>query len=372
MENMVKDNRFFGNIYKGKRVLVTGHTGFKGSWLAFWLDRLGADVYGFSLPDPEKPNHLGLLDLPVRERSGNIVTPGSLESWIREVRPEIVFHLAAQALVRQSYSDPVETISTNVLGTTMLFDACRRCDSLKAIVNVTSDKCYENREWLWGYRENEPLGGYDPYSASKACAEILTSSWRNSYLPPDKYGKSHQVLLASARAGNVIGGGDWAADRLIPDMVKATAKHESVRIRNPKATRPWQHVLEPLSGYLLLGWRLLEEKSGMAQAWNFGPDLSGNLSVGDLVRQSQSHWEAIRIEIAEDPAAPHEANFLMLDCTKANRELQWKPVWSIRETLEMTISWYRDFYQLGQIDTSAQLDRYLSDAIQSHAIWTVS
>ncbi len=371
MENMVSFKGLFGGVYKGKKVLVTGHTGFKGSWLALWLLQMGADVYGFALKNDDLLNHIDLLKLPIQHKYGDITETGSLDAYIQEIQPEIVFHLAAQALVKKSYTDPVETFSTNVIGTLLLFESCRKCASVKAIVNVTSDKCYENKEWIWGYRENEPLGGYDPYSASKACSEIVTSSYRDSYFNIEKYNVSHEVLIASGRAGNVIGGGDWAADRLIPDIARATAKKETVRIRSPKATRPWQHVLEPLSGYLTLGWQLLEKNINYAEAWNFGPDVSSNLPVDEITELSKKYWEDIKIEFSKDPDDRHEAHLLMLDCSKANKVMKWKLVWGIDKTLEKTIGWYRDFYVFAKVDSLDHLTEYISDAFKANVIWTI-
>ena len=342
MENVVNFQSLFGGIYKDKKVLLTGHTGFKGSWLALWLEQMGAKVYGYALAN-ESTNHLDLLQLNINQNINDLRDLEALKNYFNKVQPDIVFHLAAQALVRQSYNDPIETFSTNVMGTLNVYEACRKTPSVKAIVNVTSDKCYENKEWNWGYRENEPMGGYDPYSASKGCAELLTSSYRNSYFNVDDYGVKHHILLASGRAGNVIGGGDWADDRLIPDIVRATSKHEAVKIRNPKATRPWQHVLEPLSGYLTLGWKLLEQNFGVADGWNFGPDNNSNLPVYEIIELSKKYWNDIAIEVSKDPNDHHEANLLMLDCSKANKILKWKAVWAIDKTIDKTISWYKEY-----------------------------
>lgn len=255
---MVKNYHFlFDQIYKGKTCFITGHTGFKGSWLAYWLTKMGAKVIGYSLNPPTNPNHFELLKNKYISIIGDIRDRKFLHDTILKHKPDIVFHLAAQTIVRHSYKDPVETFETNVLGTLSVFEACRKTSSVRAIINVTSDKCYENKEWSWGYRENDQMGGWDPYSASKGCSEILTSSYRNSFLNLEDYGEKHNIILASVRAGNVIGGGDWGEDRLIPDIVLSTSKGEKVEIRNPKSTRPWQHVLEPLSGYLTLGWKLI-------------------------------------------------------------------------------------------------------------------
>jgi len=370
MENLVSFNSLFGGVYFNKKVLVTGHTGFKGSWLAMWLQMMGADVYGYALSPPSEPNHFNLLNLKINSRIGDIRDYNSLKSFIDEARPEIVFHLAAQALVRESYDNPVETYSTNVMGTLNVLEACRKSDSVKAIVNVTSDKCYENKEWIWGYRENDPMGGYDPYSSSKGCAELLTSSYRNSYLNIKNYGSEHQILIATARAGNVIGGGDWADDRLIPDVVKAAALSKHVLIRNPNATRPWQHVLEPLSGYLTLGSKLLEGKKEFAEAWNFGPDLFSNITVDEVVSMASKLWGAIKVDYSTKAEDAHEAHLLMLDCSKSVKLLKWMPVWNIGLTLSFTINWYREFYFNRQLATTENIIEYVNNAVSNNIVWT--
>ncbi len=348
----------FGRIYQGKRVLLTGHTGFKGSWLAFWLQRLGAEVCGYALPAPTEPSHWNLLNLGMRSELADIRNFQTLEKVFREFQPEIVFHLAAQPLVRASYRDPVETWSTNVMGTLNVFEACRKAESVRAVVNVTSDKCYENREWERGYREDDAMGGYDPYSASKGCSELLTASYRNSYFNNDAFGKKHQTLLASCRAGNVIGGGDWAEDRLVPDIMRAVAAGQPVEIRNPHATRPWQHVLEPLGGYLLVGQRLLEGKSDAATGWNFGPADEADLSVREVVENIKRYWSRIDYRLAQTADAPHEAHLLKLDCTKAREQLGWHPVWDSAATFEKTVGWYREFYETGTLATESDLAEY--------------
>jgi CDP-glucose 4,6-dehydratase len=368
MENMVEFQSLFGGIYKGKKVLLTGHTGFKGSWMALWLEKMGAQVYGYSLAI-EGTNHLDLLQLNIENNHGDIRDLESLQNYFTKVQPDIVFHLAAQALVRQSYDDPIETYSTNVMGTLNVYEACRKTASVKAIVTVTSDKCYENKEWNWGYRENEPMGGYDPYSASKGCAELLTSSYRNSYFNLADYGVKHHVLLASGRAGNVIGGGDWANDRLIPDIVRATSKHEAVQIRNPKATRPWQHVLEPLSGYLALGWELLAKNVPVADGWNFGPDNHSNLPVDNIIDLSKKYWDAIEIEYSKNTNDHHEANLLMLDCSKANKVLKWKAVWGIDKTIDKTITWYKEYTLHKKVLSESDLNDYVTDAKAAKILW---
>lgn len=371
MENMERLNNLFNNIYSGKKVLITGHTGFKGSWLSLWLKMMGADVYGYSLAPITEKNHISLLNLDIKEEIADIRDLEKLSSYISKVKPDIVFHLAAQALVRESYSNPVETYSTNVMGTLNVFEACRNTDSVKAIVNVTSDKCYENKEWIWGYRENDSMGGYDPYSSSKGMSELLTSSYRNSFFNTKEFGNKHNTLLGSGRAGNVIGGGDWAKDRLIPDIVKATSLNESVIIRNPLATRPWQHVLEPLSGYLMLGWKLLEGNKEFAEGWNFGPDLNSNLSVGEISELAKKVWNDIGIEISKDTSEHHEANLLMLDCSKANKYLKWTPVWGIDSTIQKTINWYKEFYLNNYINTLEDITEFVNDARKKEIEWAI-
>ena len=352
MEMMLDD------MYRNRKVLLTGHTGFKGSWLAFWLQQLGAEVCGYSLEPPTDPSHWNLLKPDMRSEIADIRDADTLNRVFGEFRPEIVFHLAAQPLVRDSYRMPVETYATNVMGTLNVFEACRATDSVRAIVNITTDKCYENREWVWGYRENDPMGGFDPYSSSKGCSELLTASYRNSYFNTAAFGKSHNTLLASCRAGNVVGGGDWAGDRLIPDIMRAVAEDRPVEIRNPGATRPWQHVLEPLHGYLLVGRHLLEGHTLYAAGWNFGPPDEGCISVQEVVGHIRRHWDRIDCRHARDATAPHEAMLLKLDCSKARALLGWKPVWNSQDTFEQTVLWYRAFYEEGRLNTLDDLSQY--------------
>jgi len=359
----------FKGAYQGKRVLVTGHTGFKGSWLCLWLSQLGAQVTGYSLEPPTEPNHFRLLDLEIDSVIGDVRGAKQLQQVFRKAQPEIVFHLAAQSLVRPSYRDPVETFSTNVMGTIGVLEAARECGTVRAIVNVTSDKCYENREWPWGYREIDPVGGYDPYSASKGCAELVTQCWRHSFFNLDDYGKTHRTLLASARAGNVIGGGDWATDRLIPDLVRAASRNEVGTIRNPEATRPWQHVLESLSGYLLLGQMLLEGRREFADAWNFGPAEDGNATVREIADQAQRIWPAITFHSDAEAAQLHEAGMLRLDCSKARTRLRWAPVWKGKTAVEKTVRWYRAFYESGAVRSPDDLDSYVTEAKRCHLCW---
>ena len=351
----------FDNIYKDKTVLITGHTGFKGSWLALWLKELGAKVIGYSLSPITNPNHLELLKLDMHSIISDIRDLKKLNEVIQTYKPEIVFHLAAQPLVRYSYKNPIETFETNIMGTVNVLETCRLSDSVRAIVNITSDKCYENREWVWGYRENDPMGGHDPYSASKGCAELITNAYRNSFFNLNEYGKSHNILLASARAGTVIGGGDWAEDRLMPDIIKASSRNEKVIIRNPKATRPWQHVLEPLSGYLILGQKLLESKKEFAEGWNFGPDDESNICVEDVILCIKGEWDKVNYEVQSSLDNPHEAGLLRLDCSKAHSMLGWKPVWDIKKTIKMTTKWYKEFYENGKILSLDDLREYIED-----------
>lgn len=359
----------FNNIYHNKRVLITGHTGFKGSWLALWLSQMGAKITGYSLQPPTEPNHFHLLDMGINSIIGDIRDAEKVKQVFREQQPEIVFHLAAQSIVRLSYKDPVETFTSNVMGTINVFEASRASGTVRAIVNVTSDKCYENREWSWGYREIDPVGGYDPYSTSKGCSELITSCWRNSFFNLKDYGSAHNTLLASGRAGNVIGGGDWAIDRLIPDMMRAVNQNEKVKIRNPQATRPWQHVLEPLSGYLLLGQKLLEGRKEFAEAWNFGPSEDGNATVGEIAGQVKKAWPKIDYEINMIPDQPHEAGMLRLDCSKARTKLQWTPVWDGKSAVEKTALWYRAFYESNEVQSIENIHSYIADAKSKHISW---
>ena len=361
----------FGGIYKDKTVLVTGHTGFKGSWLVYWLEKMGANVVGYSLEAPTSPNHFGLLNVNIVSIIGDIRDLDNLNKTFETYNPDIVFHFAAQALVRLSYENPIETYETNVIGTLKVFEACRKAN-VKAIVNITSDKAYENKEWIWGYRENDPMGGYDPYSSSKGCADLLANSYRNSYFNPKKYKKTHHTLLASCRAGNVIGGGDWAQDRLMTDIMLSVSQNKKVSIRNPKATRPWQHVLEPLSGYLHIGQKLLEEKVEFGEAWNFGPSDGASITVEQVVKNVKKHWKKIDYEINQYSNQLHEANLLKLDCSKAHIVLKWKDVWDSKNTFEKTVKWYKAYYEEGEVLTSKDLDSYIADAKKEGISWTIN
>ena len=359
----------FADIYFGKRVLVTGHTGFKGSWLTFWLSRLGAQVFVLALHPDTRPCHFQLLDLPIQSVFADIRDIRALVKAIQAIQPDIVFHLAAQPLVRRSYRKPVETFATNVMGTIHLYEACRKLDAVRAIVTITSDKCYENKEWVWGYRENDPMGGFDPYSASKGCAELMTASYRRSYFDLDQYGITHHTLVATARAGNVIGGGDWGEDRLIPDIARATAKQRPVILRNPSAIRPWQHVLDPLSGYLLLGQKLLEGKKNHADAYNFGPSPDNSMTVKQVAQQFKVHWSDMTYELHSDNDQPHEAGLLRLDCARANSLLNWRPVWDSSLSLEKTAVWYKQYYSKSKVLTHQDFEDYTLTAYGKKMCW---
>jgi CDP-glucose 4,6-dehydratase len=328
-------------FWQGKKVFLTGHTGFKGSWLSLWLQQLGADVTGFALA-PGEPSLFEVAQVGTHMRSviGDIRDGAALKAALQQAQPDIVIHMAAQALVRYSYANPVETYATNVMGLVNLFEAVRATPGIRAVLNVTSDKCYENKEWVWGYRENEAFGGYDPYSNSKACAELVTSAYRNSYFNPATYAE-HGVALASGRAGNVIGGGDWAEDRLIPDMMRAIARGEPVQIRSPHAIRPWQHVLEPLSGYLTLAEHLVEHGAAFAEGFNFGPhDIDARPVEWIIERLCRSWGDGASWTLDASPQ-PHEAHYLKLDCSKARSRLQWQPRWHLGETIDHIVAWHR-------------------------------
>lgn len=360
----------FNGIYKNKTVLVTGHTGFKGSWLSYWLTQMSAKVIGYSLEAPTTPNHFEILNLKFTSIIADIRDLDLLNQTLKAYKPDIVFHLAAQSLVRPSYESPINTYETNVIGTLKLLEACRK-NRVKAIVNITSDKAYENKEWIWGYRENDQMGGYDPYSSSKGCADILASSYRNSYFNTKEYKKKHNSLLASCRAGNVIGGGDWAKDRLITDIMLSVSQNKKVSIRNPKATRPWQHVLEPLSGYLHIGQKLLEEKVEFSDAWNFGPSDEGCITVEEVVKNVKRYWDKIEYEINNNQNQPHEANLLKLDCSKAHTLLKWRNVWDSDVTFEKTVKWYKSYYEKNEILTKNDLENYILDAKNKLIDWAV-
>ena len=333
-------------FWQGKRVLLTGHTGFKGSWLSLWLQAMGAEVTGYALAPPTNPSlfDIAKVELGMTSLIGDIRDLDKLQAVFAKHQPEIVIHMAAQPLVRYSYQNPVETYSTNVMGTVNVLEAVRNTLSVKAVVNVTTDKCYENREWVWGYRENEPMGGHDPYSNSKGCAELITAAYRNSYFHPEHY-QEHGVAIASARAGNVIGGGDWAEDRLIPDIMRAITHNEAVNIRNPHAIRPWQHVLEPLLGYLVLAKKLYEEGSSYAEGWNFGPNDEDAQPVSWIVDQLIKTWGEGASWVLDSGDHPHEAHYLKLDCSKAKARLDWQPRWRLDETLDKIVTWHKAYQE---------------------------
>lgn len=328
------------DFWKNKKVLLTGHTGFKGSWLSLWLQSLGAQVTGFALAPATSPNLFELADVASGMTSvlGDIRDLAALQAVMAQHRPEIVIHMAAQALVRPSYQNPVETYATNVMGTVHLLEAVRQTPGIKAVVNITTDKCYENREWVWGYRETDPMGGYDPYSNSKGCAELVSAAYRSSFFNPATYAQ-HGVALATVRAGNVIGGGDWAQDRLLPDILAAFAGGKPAQIRNPHAIRPWQHVLEPLRGYLSLAERLYSEGTAFAEGWNFGPNDEDAKEVGWIAGQMAQLWGKDAQWTTDHGAHPHEAHYLKLDISKARARLGWQPALRLQDGLRLIVDW---------------------------------
>jgi len=370
MENMVNStNSYFSSIFKDKRILITGDTGFKGSWLAIWLIEMGADVYGYALP-PKSPNdnysRCGLNHY-LKHRDGDIRDLAGLRQFFSEVKPEIAFHLAAQAIVLDSYENPHYTFETNLMGVVNFFEAVRTTPSIKVAINVTSDKCYQNNEWLWGYRENDPMGGHDPYSASKGCSELITQTYLHSF-----FNQSEVCSIASARAGNVIGAGDWAAYRIVPDFFRAVQANQPMIIRHPEAIRPWQHVLEPLSGYLLLASRLWTSGKKYSGGWNFGPVESNSATVRQLIDSMINISKKGRYEVPQTGNAPHEARLLKLDISKANALLKWRPVLNFNETVDFTVKGYldeldnqNDLYRFRK----AQLDDYLKLARMKEISW---
>lgn len=365
MESMALS--LFDDVYAGRRVLVTGHTGFKGSWLVLWLRALGAEVAGLALDPDTNPSHWNLLGLDdVSDHRVDLRNPADVREVINEHRPEIIFHLAAQPLVRRSYLEPLSTFDINVMGLLNVFEAARNCASVRVLINATTDKVYADHSGNTGYRESDPLGGHDPYSSSKACAELASACYRKSFFSHDD-GRGFTVRLATARAGNVIGGGDWAEDRLVPDLVRAGTSGQSLKIRHPAATRPWQHVLEPLSGYLVLGHALFASGK-FADAWNFGPDRDGELTVSALATRLSASWPALHIEHDGRPH-PHEAAVLRLNCDKAKQQLAWRPVWNIDTTLARTGAWYRTFHESGKVLSMDDLAAYIDDARRSGLEW---
>ena len=361
-------------FYQGKRVLVTGHTGFKGSWLTLWLHLMGAEVLGYALEPPSKPSLFELLGLEqkITHIVGDIRDYDKLKGVITCFQPEIVFHLAAQSLVRRSYVEPRLTFEINVMGTVNVLEAARSTPGIRVLVNITSDKCYENKEWDFAYRENDPLGGYDPYSSSKGCAELVTTAYRNSYFPSDV-----QLRTASVRAGNVIGGGDWAVDRIIPDIVRTLKLDRPVQVRNPDAVRPWQYVLEPLSGYLWLAHQLWHVGAIYDGAWNFGPPSRSNIQVRQVVDQAILAWGRGEWKDGGCSAVKlHEARFLKLDCSKANNLLHWEPVLNVEESIVRTVRWYYDYYYSHDAKdmwtrTEEEIQFYLESARLREISWAV-
>ena len=361
----------FADLYRSKRVFVTGHTGFKGSWLTQWLLELGADVTGYALPPPTKPSMFEQIGLQgkIKHIVGDVRDLVKLSAAIAEARPDFIFHLAAQPLVRLSYEQPVETYSTNIMGTVNLLEAVRLEAKPCVVVIVTTDKCYENKEWLHGYREEDPMGGFDPYSSSKGAAELVVAAYRRSYFSDPKLG----IHVATARAGNVIGGGDWALDRIVPDCVRSLQKSEAIVVRNKTSTRPWQHVLEPLSGYLWLGACLSKPELShfgdrLACAFNFGPELSSNKTVAALVNEVLKHWPGEWLD-KSDIHTLHEAKFLNLATDKAFHLLGWKPTWSFERTIVHTVGWYSNSSH--SYDSSlAQIAIFMEDALAKNAIWS--
>lgn len=341
MESMVADRKpnTFGDIYRGKRVLVTGDTGFKGSWLSLWLHELGADVVGYALPPERDEDHFNVISLDkiTHHIDGDIGDFGALKKVFDDFQPEFLFHLAAQALVKLSYEEPKLTFDTNVGGSVNILEAVRSTPSLRSIIYVTSDKCYKNKEWLWGYRENDELGGHDPYSASKAAAEIVFSAYMDSF-----FNGREGFGAASVRAGNVIGGGDWAIDRIVPDCIKALQSGQAIMLRNPTSTRPWQHVLELLSCYLMLAAKIYNNPEAYSGAWNFGPRVESIRTVQDLAEKIVASWGVGTIQIAEQKDVPHEAKLLHLNCDKAHQILHWYPRWDLDHTVKETMRWYKE------------------------------
>ena len=361
MEGLVMKQ--FADTYRDRSVLITGHTGFKGSWLSLWLAELGARVSGLALLPETNPNHWNLLDLEINDHRIDVRNSDGVTKLVAEIQPEIVFHLAAQPLVRRSYRDPLETWSTNVMGTANVLDACRKISGVQAIIVVTTDKVYENQEWPWGYRERDRIGGHDPYSASKAATELLTDSYRKSF-----FNRPDALLLATARAGNVIGGGDWSEDRLIPDLFRAVEAGIPLEIRSPGATRPWQHVLECLSGYLLLGQKLLEGNRECADAWNFGPEIDSNRNVAEVLTRLQEYWTGLSWTVTTQ-SQPHETSMLYLDSAMAKARLGWQPVWSLQEALAATAGWYHAFKTGNSSISRDQLTAFIAAANSKKIGW---
>ncbi|RYE26882.1 MAG: CDP-glucose 4,6-dehydratase [Sphingobacteriaceae bacterium] len=357
----------FWNCYQGKKVLITGHTGFKGSWLSIWLKQLGAEVYGYSLaPYSEKDNFVTCnLQQEINHQEGDVRDGASLRAYFDKVKPDLAFHLAAQPLVLLSYQEPLATFETNLMGVVNFFESVRQTSSVKAAINITSDKCYDNKEWVWGYRENDAMGGKDPYSASKGCAELITSSYINSF-----FNNENSCAVASARAGNVIGGGDWAADRIVPDFFRAINSKQILQLRNPGATRPWQHVLEPLSGYLTLGAMLFLQGKKYSGGWNFGPSDANNYAVKALIDQIKKTTGLGNYKIEENNNNLHEANFLKLDVSKSVNQLGWTSVLNFEETVKFTTDGYEaDNYPQRVLDNRIKQIQDYTQQARNKASW---
>jgi len=352
-----------GNFWKGKKVLITGHTGFKGSWLSLWLKTKGANVVGFALSPPTTPSlfDLGNIAEGMESATGDVRKFAEIKSVVEKHQPEIVIHMAAQPLVRYSYDYPIETYETNVMGTVNVLESVRQTLCVKVVLVITSDKCYENKEWLWGYRENDPMGGYDPYSSSKGCAELVTAAYRDSYFSTADYSR-HGVAVASARAGNVIGGGDWGVDRLVPDIMAAVLGGHPVEIRNSHAVRPWQHVLEPLDGYLCLIEKLWENGPTFSGGWNFGPNDESCKPVSWILSTLKNLWKGGVMDVVDDAENPHEANYLKLDCSKARTLLRWEPKLDLTDALGWVVEWYEGYLNKENISnlSERQIARYES------------
>ena len=367
----------FGGRFQGTRVLVTGHTGFKGSWLSLWLGELGATVTGYALEPPTTPSNFEASKVEAclaRHVVADVRDAETLATVVCDADPDVIFHLAAQPLVRESYRDPVTTVSTNVMGTVNLLEAVRALRKPCVVIVITSDKCYENREWLYGYRETDPMGGHDPYSMSKGAAELVVASWRRSFFAPAALDR-HGISVATVRAGNVIGGGDWQQDRILVDCIRALESGQPIDVRNPTATRPWQHVLEPLGGYLLLASRMLtapaNQGASLADAWNFGPEPSNCWPVARLVDEVIRCWGAGAWRDTSDPADPHEASFLALCCDKATRVLGWRPVWDVQRAVAETVAWHKAFAPGANVANVCrqQIDGYCADVCRMTGTW---
>ncbi len=358
MDKMVKRN--YLSVFQGKRVMITGDTGFKGSWLSLWMHMLGAEVLGYALPPLRDHDHFHLLRLDklIRHIDGDIRDLSLLNKVCTEFQPEFLFHLAAQPLVRLSYEEPKLTFDTNIGGSVNVLETVRMTSSLRSVIYVTSDKCYKNKEWVWGYRESDELGGHDPYSASKAAAEIVFSAYRDSF-----FIKRPELGIASVRAGNVIGGGDWATDRIVPDCIRALQQNQPIILRNPMATRPWQHVLEPLYGYMLLAVHLYEKASRFSGSWNFGPNIESNRTVRELSEEIIFNWKQGEIQTSSNENSVHEANLLQLNCDKVKQLLGWRPNWNFKRTVSETANWYKELMDGKEAVelTGKQINMYMGD-----------